>query len=927
MPKPKFPFSRRKSSANALEELQATSVAESTFKVFERSDGGSTSFDGGIKLWQATTNHLPAPTAPRPRTSHKDGNMFEGIVNANRSAHYNGESRSTMLTAQSGSGASNSNTTSTTDNSSRLSAASTAPSSTTSRNEELRSHNEKPQKDPPPSRKGQSTFSLKNAGRSLSWGLKKQNDPISPSETPSPPRKDDYQPRQRAVTASSYASTATPPKLNERDLGLSLGGDFADMFSGFGKGKSELMEESNRAMSRSPDLPPKPAVRTDSSNRLSIPTPINIDKDRDIESAPYSWSTQHSQDGLMSNSSPPPFALRNDENAPPVPQHSTPAWKLVNRQPATSRRPPLTESGVKRNSLYSSRRQSTHEVDDDEGANLLRDSIAASRKLNATSFSPEVRKSWIMPPAATYKVDDNAIASWAAPSAETTPRQQMASLSRNDSMFDAHVVESANLAQRLANTAMCPPKQAQTSKVMTPAQFERYKQDQERNRVVRDLSKDGDEDEDDDTYEEEEDEVEKSRELAKQRRKQEAHMAVYRQQMMKVTGETGSTVGYPILSGKTSSIGNRPSMYATQSSPNLASAEEGEEEDDEVPLAILQAHGFPNKNRPPLRPSGSNPNMRAQTTAGPLPAFARHLPQDPYFGAGVVQPTYRESMQFGGGAGSVHTVPLNAGPPGGLVGVIATEERSRAMRRGSPNAQGTYGQAPTNGFNDMGMPPNMMNGMGQMSQMGQMQPNQVAAQMQQMQEFMKVQMQFMQMMSQGGGPQNGQLPPPPQIDMKNFQRPNSSHGIPSASQIPSPGSSHQRAMSMLDPNATSWMQQGMPPGGMYAPTINGQAGAYTPSIAPSERSNVGLPGRYRPVSHMPAPDNKSRASTMTGLNNWDTKTLQPIVKTVLRQPVDDEDDEEGWEEMNKKRQQRKSLWKSKKESSNNGLKDLLGYTK
>jgi hypothetical protein len=56
------------------------------------------------------------------------------------------------------------------------------------------------------------------------------------------------------VTASSYASTATPPKIDERDLGLSLGGDFADMFTGFGgKRKSVVLESvNNRAMSESP---------------------------------------------------------------------------------------------------------------------------------------------------------------------------------------------------------------------------------------------------------------------------------------------------------------------------------------------------------------------------------------------------------------------------------------------------------------------------------------------------------------------------------------------------------------------------------------------------------------------------------------------------------------------------------------------------
>ena len=639
----------------------------------------------------------------------------------------------------------------------------------------------------------------------------------------------------------------------------------------------------------------------------------------------------------MSNSSPPPFAPGNNENLPPVPPHSTPLRKPMNSQPGTARqhaRPPLAESGVKRNSAYSGRRQSILDNGEDEDAKLLRESVIASRRLNTASHSPQGRNGWVSPSTGMPKTEDRVLSGWTSTTEESTPRVQRDALSRDDSMFDDHILESANLAQRLASTAISPPKQGAGSKVMTPAQFERYRQDQERLRSVGGRSKDDDEDEDeDDTYEEEEDEAEKNKQLAKQRRKQEAHMSVYRQQMMKVTGETGSTAGSPMLSGKSSSVANRPSMYASQSSPNLPNLglpEEGEEEDEEVPLAILQAHGFPNKGKPPMRTSGSNPNLRAQASAGPLPVFARHLPEDPYLGAGLVNPTYREPMAFSGGAGSAYGGPARNATPGGLIGVIATEERSRAMRRGSPNAQGEYGP-PANGFNGMGMPANMMNGMGQMG-MPMMHPGDpMTAQMQQMQEFMRVQMQFMQMMSQGGGPQNRQMngvSQPPMIPPQNFQRPSSAHGIPGGSQMLRPTSSHQRSMSMLDPNSAPWMHQGdMKQGALYAPSMHGQGG-YTPSIAPSERSNVGLPGRYRPVSHMPqASDSRSRTSTMTGaLGGWETRNGQPTIKPVKRD-ADEDDDEEGWEEMKKKRQEKKSLWKSraKKDSNNKGLKDLLGY--
>ena len=80
---PKFPkgFGRRKSTANVFEDIQDEApVGPSTFKVFERPDGGSKSFDGGVKLAKATTG---ANSLGRPRTSFKEDNMFEGII-ANR---------------------------------------------------------------------------------------------------------------------------------------------------------------------------------------------------------------------------------------------------------------------------------------------------------------------------------------------------------------------------------------------------------------------------------------------------------------------------------------------------------------------------------------------------------------------------------------------------------------------------------------------------------------------------------------------------------------------------------------------------------------------------------------------------------------------------------------------------------------------------
>ncbi|KAG4031546.1 hypothetical protein MFRU_009g03110 [Monilinia fructicola] len=917
----KFPkkFGRRKSTANALENPEPP--VESSFKVFERPQPGAhksgPSFDGGVKFARA----IGTPD------SHKEDNLFEGMK---------------VNTVNRGSGASNTNTASTTDNSSRLSAASTAPSSMeTPGHEDWKLPHDRQHTDAPP--KTSSGFSLKNAGRSLSWGRNKATPSPSkgPDELPPSPtsRDDSASSRTRAVTASSYASTATPPKLAERDLDLTMGDDFGDMFAGMAHRRSAVLDSPGiRGASTSPEImPPEPALQSYTSNRSNQPSPLILDKRKPIEDPPYSWG---SNDGLIKNTSPPPVVTRNmqqpPQQPPPVPRHGplhqTDGNQAVPRPRSSAPRP---DSALKRSSALSIRRQSALEFDGiDEDAALLRDSVNASRHLGEAPSNPQSRKSWALPSQAAYN-------------AKATAKTQLLQPDEDEDLF-----ESADLAQQFQERAPSPPPSRQTpvNKVMTPAQFERYKQDQERLRSVGGRPKDEEAEEDEETYEDDEDEAEKNKNAAKQRRKQEAHMSVYRQQMMKVTGESTPSPGPP-----------RPSMFNSMSTPNLVldgATEDGEEEDEEVPLAILAAHGFPNKNKPPtsrLTSMGSNPNLRGAAQAvpgvgGPLPVFARNLPQDPYVGAGLVYPANRESLTFGnGGPGSVNGTPARGAPPGGLVGVIATEERSRAMRRGSPSPG--YGQMPPGGFTGMTPPPMMGQmpmgagalGMGQMGLGAMPQPmltpgDQAQIRMtEQMQSFMQMQMQFMQMMAtnQGqstppasGAPQLGplgQLGPIGHMSQPNFgelQRP-SSHQLPTSNSGPNlRPEPAQRTMSMLEPSGMPWMQQH---GQGYAPSIHAQGNGYAPSIAPSERSNVGLPGRYRPVSQIPATDVKARTSTMSGaIGGWESKHASTTIKTVQRVDDDDEDDEEGWAEMKKKREQKRSLWKSKKDTS--GLSEMLGYT-
>lgn len=75
----KFPkaFQRRKSTANAFEEVENGSPVEPSFKVFERPDAAGRSFDGGVKFPK------PAPSGPgRPKKPQNlDDNMFENLGN------------------------------------------------------------------------------------------------------------------------------------------------------------------------------------------------------------------------------------------------------------------------------------------------------------------------------------------------------------------------------------------------------------------------------------------------------------------------------------------------------------------------------------------------------------------------------------------------------------------------------------------------------------------------------------------------------------------------------------------------------------------------------------------------------------------------------------------------------------------------------
>jgi hypothetical protein len=198
---------------------------------------------------------------------------------------------------------------------------------------------------------------------------------------------------------------------------------------------------------------------------------------------------------------------------------------------------------------------------------------------------------------------------------------------------------------------------------------------------------------------------------------------------------------------------------------------------------------------------------------------------------------------------------------------------------------------------------------------------------QQMTQMMQLQMQWMQQMMQlrGVQPNGQQLPPqpplPPQPTMNNnFLGPRpiaetDVNGVQYCPESSCPPQINQRAMSMLDPGMSQWGQQHTR-NSTLSPSMSGALGGqgYAPSIAPSERSNVGMPSRYRPVSIAPETEGKklpSRTSTFTSgtLQGW-TETQEgtsAVRPTKAKKPGgtgSDDDEDEGWEEMKKKRRRR-----------------------
>ncbi|KAI0404881.1 hypothetical protein F4802DRAFT_607273 [Xylaria palmicola] len=901
---PRFPVNFRRKSTAADDQNGPT---ESSFRVLERPNTGNVkNFDGAVRLSRVG--------AAAVKTSAHDlameDNLFAGL-NSSR-----------------GSGSSNTTKTGS-DNSSRHSNASMTPSSAEYMPQEEWRHpsSRKPLHPiddftsgvPPVPPVHKSSGFLKQAGRTFSFGGNKKNTlPPIPSDEPTPPMPEYKMPqtpsgRSRATTASTVTS-ATPPKLEDSDFKLDLGGEWSSgMLTKFDKRSSVATLKKIEV----------------ANSRPNQPSPLHLDHSAPIEPPPKSWNSQQSNDGLLESAQMYSSPVNTRGPSPPPPAATVP--KSRDRSP--------------------DRRASEEDTED---TTLLSDLSAASRFLSTSEGNP----------AQSSQTNSRAglKGSYSKPT-RYDPNHD------NENIFDSSFGRPPRIAPRIGGRSHTSPQNP--SKVMTPAEFEKYRQNKAKEEKLGYIgSAESDREDDEINYEDDEDdELERSKQVQKQRRKQEAHLSVYRQQMMKVTGETPNAAPRPPMSTSLSTP-NLPMMNGANNGNTPTPPEDGSEEDEEVPLAILAAHGFPNKNRPPTRLStmGSQPNLRAsmqpsvapsvQSTTGDgapagapgsrLPPFARKLPQDPYLGAGLINQPPRESIAFAGGA----PAPSRPLPTGGLVGVIANEERARAMRRGSPAVDSVKNSMPqmhmNQGFDPVnGIPAQMMYPMGMPTMQTPMLTPGDQAQLQmnqQMHQFMQMQMQFMQMMaSQNAG--HNQAPPHPMGHMptqslgqygdmsrNSFMGGDMSRNsmiggdLPRASTIGASmnggmasglsldvpqGAPQTRTMSMVQPSSASWIQQAPQPN--YVPSIHVQhGGGYTPSIAPSERSNIGLPGRYRPVSSIGF-DKSGRTSTMSGAAPPVLHSkLQAETKVSAITKDDDDDDDEGWAAMKAKREQKKSFWRSKK---------------
>jgi hypothetical protein len=716
------------------------------------------------------------------------------------------------------------------------------------------------------------------------------------------------------MTASSYASTTIPPKL---DADLNFGNsNFEDMFGDMNR-KESPAEMSREAAGRS----------LLSEKRTFQADPIKIHPQLHVETPLKSWESRGSADNLMSSP-----RSDNDSPPPPPPPHKYSKYAPVASESPTQLSPatfPDTNAQNVRKPFVD--RSVDHDSSPERQPISISSSSANSLQTPASSRSSNYTtnttpKAALAPVRPTYTEDEDENM-FASAKAEPKP------------VFAPTRKPAAPVVSELKSVpgSSSGPK----GRVLTQAEW-REMQNRQKTQPPPEEDSDGED------YDDEEEAIRKREDEEVMRRKQQ-QMHFAREAMRRTTTATTDM----------SHLGNPADM----SFPSETSMNADEWEDEDVPLGILAQHGFPSQTRSrfPNQPANAMPSYfpdrpasagAAGTLPTHLPAFARNLPTDPhnsYIGGGLVRPAQRESMGFNGfprGAASVAGDSIAGGMGRGmssammyqdaglsqpsLVDQIQMRDMSKQKYMGGASNKKPEG-GPFTGMlgqqmNSRGQQQNptrmpqmpMMNpmmggqmpmmGMG-MNQMGYPMPQQndymQMQQWQQMQQMFAMQQMQFQQMQMGQNPQQD-----PRMSMAMPSNGYGGNMMGNGSFLNVPGSlPTNRPMSFM--TVTGGHQQ--------MPMSNfGPGPGYTPSIAPSERSNIGLSARYRPVVNNS--DAHSTGTSMTlqavgGASQSAPTTIKGILKKAPQVTVEETD--EDWSRMASRRNKY-----TRTQSNNNGLEEL-----
>ncbi|KAJ4984656.1 hypothetical protein SVAN01_09845 [Stagonosporopsis vannaccii] len=764
--------------------------------------------------------------------------------------------------------------------------------------------------------------------------------------------------RDRAMTTSSYASTAMPPKLDQ-DLSFGDESSFDDIFSGINrKASPEMLRQ------------PEPTGRSLLAEKRTFqPEPIKVLPQTNIEAPLRSWDSRGSADNLMGSP-------HSENESPPVPPpHKYQQYAPVSMAPDS---PDLQSSATFQDRNGQAAREpfmrggstspEQHNTSiSTSSANSFETPL--SSRSGSTSATPRAP----LPPSAIAYDDDDEDNMFAPP----PPKPQ---------------AQAPPAPKPAAPVVKNPPRPAAApgSRVMSQAEFRNY----QKQRAAAPPPADSDSEED---YEDEEDAIKKREEEEVLRRKNQ-QMTFAREAMRRSTTA-------PADPNRPESIVDNAFNSSSMGFPSETSMKADEWEDEDVPLGILAQHGFPStaRNRVPSQPANAIPSAfpdrpasagaMGANRASHLPAFARNLPMDPhnsFIGGGLVHHANRESLGFnnfprgpasvagdalGGGYGQG---PMGMPPPlmyqdagmsapslvdqiqmrdmtkkkymggasnkkpteGPFTGMLGSHMNAQGqspnpmrmsqmppMMNGMNGINGMNGMNPMNGMNHMnpmmmggGMGSPMM-GMGQMGYM-QQQPSdfmQMQQQYQQMQQMMAMQMQQMQMQQmQQQDPRMSMAMPNNMFNNgvmgqgQNMMGNNSFLNVPGMQNGMQPP--QNRPMSIMSSAQRPFSTFGA--GGMGM----GPGPGYTPSIAPSERSNIGLSARYRPVTNHS--DAVSNGTSMTLQATSGGANKPGVIKGILKKSpqinIEEKDDEEDWGSM----AARKSKFGKGKENDSSGLEDL-----